>query len=57
MRKIRFPSPAMVVSLVALFVALGGAGFGAKNGRLAGPAGQGLYGNGDGCFFGGFIFG
>lgn len=30
---------------------------GAKNGTLAGPAGQGLYGNGDGCFFGGFVFG
>ena len=29
MRKIRFPSPAMVVSLVALFVALGGAGYAA----------------------------
>lgn len=29
---------------------------GAKNGTLAGPAGQGLYGNGDGCFFGGAVF-
>ena len=29
---------------------------GAKNGTLAGPAGQGLYGNGDSCFFGGFVF-
>ena len=30
---------------------------GAKNGTLAGPAGQGIYGNGDVCFFGGSIFG
>ena len=29
MRKIRYPSPAMVVSLVALFVALGGVGYAA----------------------------
>jgi hypothetical protein len=28
---------------------------GAKNGTLAGPAGQGVYGNGDGCFFGGAV--
>jgi hypothetical protein len=30
---------------------------GAKNGTLAGPAGQGLYGAGDGCLFGGFVAG
>ena len=29
----------------------------AKNGVLAGPAGQGIYGNGDVCLFGGFVAG
>jgi len=38
MRKLKMPSPAMVVSLIALFVALGGTGYAARNAILSSPA-------------------
>ena len=37
MRRLRAPSPAMVVALIALFVALGGTGYAARNAVLSSP--------------------
>ena len=38
MRRFRAPSPAMVVALIALFVALGGTGYAARNVILSSPS-------------------